>query len=115
MEGKRKAERLGFAPAAHICAYHIWKPKGVSWGCTCSPAPAHQVNWEKAVFDCGEGGVDCQAGTQPDSPTDRGFLSVIRSKCLPTLSRSSAKPLVCVVRAAGKVPAASCDCAKRQG
>ena len=100
MEGKRKAERKGFAPAAHICAYHIWKPKGVSWGCTCSPAPAHQLNWEKALFDCGEGGVDCPAGTQPDSPIDRGLLGWIERRGMALICRTSGESVVSGLRAA---------------
>jgi len=82
MESRTKAEKQGFAHAAHVCAYHIWKPKGVSWGCTCSPAPAHQVNWERAVFDCGEDGVDCQLGTQPDSLRDHGVIGWIERRSM---------------------------------
>lgn len=100
MEGKSKSEKQGFAPGTHTCPYHIWKPKGVSWGCTCSPAPAHQVNWEKALFDCGEGGVLCHPHIQPGVTRDRGFLSGIDRRHMATFYRTSAEKLLSAVRTA---------------
>jgi hypothetical protein len=102
MESKNKAERRGFAPGTHTCAYHIWKPKGVSWGCTCSPPPAHQVNWEKTVFDCGGGGVDCPESIQPRAGEDRGVLYAMSRRDVANVWRTSAGRFLSVLRSARK-------------
>jgi hypothetical protein len=102
MESRSRIERLGFSPGAHICPYHIWKPKGVSWGCTCSPAPAHQLKWEKALFDCGEGSVDCQAPIPPRLTEDRGVLYTISRRNVTSFCRTSAGRFLSVLRSARK-------------
>lgn len=102
MVSTSEAERLGFAPSKHVCAYHNWKPKGVSWGCTCSPAPAHQVNWEKAVFDCGERGVDCPARVQPGVTRDRGLIGRADRGHVAIFCKTSAERALSVWRSARK-------------
>ena len=102
MGSKNKAEPLGFAPSSHVCPYHTWKPKGVSWGCTCSPPPVHQVSWEKALFDCGEGGVMCERPGQPGATRDRGFLGRVDTKRVAVFCRASAERVLSTLRSARK-------------
>jgi len=100
MELTGKEERVGFAPSKYICPYHIWKPRGVLRSCTCSPTPAHQMRWEEKVFDSGEDIAVHQATLQADSSIYRCFLDGIDVKRIATLSRTSGKTLVSVLRAA---------------
>jgi hypothetical protein len=102
MVSTSEAERLGFAPGTHTCPYHTWKPKGVSWGCTCSPPPAHQVRWEKALFDCGEGGVGCEGPGHHGAIRDRGFLGRVDTKRVAVFCRASAERALSSLRSARK-------------
>ena len=100
MESRSRIERQGFAPSTHICPYHIWKPKGVSGGCTCSPAPAHQLKWEKKLFDSGKGVAVKQAIIQPDSTLGRAFLNRIDRRSMAVFCRTSGETLVSALRTA---------------
>jgi hypothetical protein len=58
------------------------------------------VNWEKALFDCGEGGVLCQAHIQPDVTRDHGFLGRFDRTHMATFCRTSAERFLSAVRTA---------------
>jgi hypothetical protein len=102
MELTSEAERLGFAPSNYICAYHIWKPKGVSRGCTCSPAPAHQVKWEKKLFDSGKGVVVRQGPVQPGVNLAHGFFGRLDRNRMAIFCRTSGEVLASALRTARK-------------
>ena len=105
MKSERKTESAGFAPRTHTCPYHTWKPAGVSWGCTCFPAPTQQVNWEKTIFDCGEGGVLCQAPIRPGDGSTRRFLGGADTRRMAIFCRMSTNRFLSVLQRAKKAVA----------
>lgn len=58
----------------------------------------HVFSRSRASRKMGEGGVDCQAGTQPSSPIDRGLLGWIQRRSMALFCRASGEALLSIFR-----------------
>jgi hypothetical protein len=94
MHDIKKDGSMGFAPSKYTCPYHTWKPGGVVRGCTCSPAPAQQLRWERELLDSSEGPRVDRAANQSFFSSDRHFLSRSHGRSLLVFFKSSGESLV---------------------
>jgi hypothetical protein len=102
MDLTTRTERMGFAPSEYVCPYHIWKPKGVLRGCTCSPPPDHQIKWEEKLFVSGEGAVLRRFPIESGSAVGRSFIGGIGRRNIAIICRSSGQALISALRSARK-------------
>jgi hypothetical protein len=97
MNQSKTGGTMGFAPSNYTCPYHTWKPGGVVRDCTCSPAPAQQLRWEREFLDFSEGpGGDREVNGSFFSSV-RDFLSRAQGRSLAVFFRDSGESLVSIL------------------